>query len=75
VTPTLTELLFKIRQDPAFRELLEAVGAPELTKFSPTKGNPDIQFADFIFRSGARRQHESWLVLLIGEPTSDREKT
>jgi hypothetical protein len=75
MSQALNELLFAMRQHPAFKELLEAVGAPEITKFSPAKGNSADQFAEHVFRSGARRQHDNWLQFLIGEPTSDKGKS
>lgn len=70
----LDDLLFTIRQDPAFRELLAAVSAPEVNQFKPS-GDAQAQYAEFIFRSGRRLQHESWRQFLIGEPTSQQEKS
>ena len=74
MSKTLAELLFKIRQDPAFTELLTFVEVPPLKEFK-TSGDADAQYADFIFRSGQRRQHDNWLNFLTGEPTSDKEKS
>ncbi len=71
----LEELLFTIRQHPAFAELLQAVGKPEAKEFSPSKGHSAEQFAEYVFRSGRRTQHECWRQFLIGEPTSDKEKS
>jgi hypothetical protein len=73
VSKALDELLFTIRQHAAFQELLGAVGAPDIVHFKPS-GNADAQFAEFIFRSGRRLQHESWRQFLIGEP-SQQEKS
>ncbi len=70
----LDELLFTIRQHPAFPELLNAIGAPDIKPFRPS-GRPDEQYADHIYRSGRRVQHESWRQFLIGEPTSQQEKS
>ena len=67
----LDDLLFTIRQHQAFHELLSALEPPEVKEFRPTE-SPDTQYADFIFRSGRRRQHESWRQFLIGET---QEKT
>lgn len=72
MTKALEELLFTIRQSPAFKELLEHVPAPEIRDFK-LSGDVQGQFADLIFRSGQRRQHESWRQFLIGEP-SQQEK-
>ena len=69
----LDELLFTIRQHPAYPELLDAVGQPEIKPFR-SSGRPDEQYADHIFRSGARRQHDIWRQFLIGEP-SQQEKS
>ena len=70
----LNELLFAIRQHSAFRELLEAVEAPPVTEFKPS-GDAQKQYADYIFRSGRKLQHDCWRQFLIGEPTSDKEKS
>lgn len=70
----LEELLFTIRQHPAFTELLANVGKPEAKEFSPSAGDPAAQYAEHIFRSGRRRQHEAWRLFLIGEP-SEQEKS
>ncbi len=62
----LDELLFTIRQNPAFKELLEAVQLPPLKNYRP--GQPFLeQAADYAERSGRRVQHESWVQFLIGE--------
>lgn len=73
MTPKLNELLFEIRQHPAFRDLLEAVGKPEIKEFSPG-GDPNAQWAEHIYRSGRRRQHEAWRQFLIGGEPSQQEK-
>lgn len=63
----LDELFFLIRQHAAFQELLKGPGEPPTVKpFKPSE-DADAQFADFIFRSGRRQQHESWRQFLIGE--------
>jgi hypothetical protein len=75
MSPQLKELLFTIRQHPAFAELLQSVSKPEMQEFSPTKGDAASQYAAYTFRSGARRQHDAWRQFLIGDPTSDKEKS
>ena len=74
MSPALNELLFALRQHSAFQELLKAVEAPPIGDFKPS-GDLHKQTTDYIFRSGARRQHECWLQVLIGDPTSDKEKS
>lgn len=72
MSQALNELLFAIRQHAAFKELLDGPGGPEAKEFSPSAGDPAAQWADHIFRSGRRRQHEAWRQFLIGE-TSQQE--
>jgi hypothetical protein len=74
VSKALDELLFTIRQNPAFKELLGAVEAPEIKPFRQSD-DPDKHFAEHIFRSGRRLQDNSWRQFLIGEPTSQQEKS
>ncbi len=69
----LDELLFTVRQHPAFQELLTTVGQPEIKPFQPS-GRPDEQYANHIYRSGARRQHDMWRQFLIGDETSQQER-
>lgn len=73
MSKALDDLLFTIRQHPAFQELLIAVDPPEVKQFRPSEA-PETQYADFIFRSGRRLQHESWRQFLIGD-TSQKEKS
>jgi len=73
MSKSLDELLFTVRQHPAFQELLETVRVPPVHEFKPS-GDAQAQYADFIFRSGRRLQHESWRQLLIGNP-SQQEKS
>jgi len=70
----LNELLFTIRQHAAFKELLSSVEAPAIRDFKPS-GDPQAQYADHIYRSGRRLQHDCWLQFLIGNPTSDKENS
>lgn len=75
MSPQLRDLLFTIRQHPAFQELLLAVGKPEAKEYSPSAGDPAAQFAAYTFRSGQRRQHENWRQFLIGDQPSQQEKS
>lgn len=70
----LQDLLFMIRQHAAFQELRDFVKPPEPRPFKPSE-DADVQFSQFIYRSGQQRQHDAWLSLLTGEPTSDKEKS
>lgn len=69
----LDDLLFNLRQHPAFQEFLKAVEAPEPKEFRPTS-DPQAQWAEYIFRSGRRLQQNCWRQFLIGEP-SQQEKS
>lgn len=73
MSEALKNLLFNLRQDPAFKEFMSAVEAPEPKEFRPTS-DPQAQWADYIFRSGRRLQHNAWRQFLIGEP-SQQEKS
>lgn len=64
----LDELLFTIRQHPAFPELLEAVATTPVKEFKES-GDAQKQYAEYIFRSGRRLQHDHWRQFLIGEPS------
>lgn len=70
----LEELLFTIRQHPAFRELLDGVHTQPIIGYRQGGDEPQKQFADFVFRSGRRHQHEIWRQFLIGEVASQQEK-
>ena len=70
----LDELMFTLRQHPAFREFMDAVDVPGVKHYQQGK-DPQAQYADFIFRSGRRLQHDIWRQFLIGEPTSQQEKS
>lgn len=74
MTQTLNELLFAIRQHPGFRELLQGPGVPEPKEYRPG-ADPNAHMADHIYRSGRRQQDNAWRQFLIGEPTSDKEKS
>lgn len=74
MTPTLKELLFAIRQHPGFQELLKGPGAPEAKDYRP--GVPFFEHAaEQAYRSGRRQQDNAWRQFLIGDPTSDKEKS
>ena len=72
MSKALDELLFTIRQHPAYPELLAAVPVQPIHEFKPS-GDAQAQYAEHIYRSGARRQNEIWRQFLIGEP-SQQEK-
>lgn len=74
MTKQLDELLFLIRQHPAKNELLEGPGLPEAKEYRPGS-DPAAQWAEHIYRSGRRLQDNAWRQFLIGEPTSDKEKS
>ncbi len=69
----LDDLLFKIRQDPAFQEFMSAVTPPEPKEYRPG-GDTQGQWAEYIHRSGRKTQHNAWVQFLIGEP-SQQEKS
>ncbi len=73
MTEALKNLLFNLRQDPAFPEFLKFIEAPETKEFRPAL-DPQAQWADYIFRSGRRLQHNHWHQFLTGEP-SQQEKS
>lgn len=73
MSKALDELLFTIRQHPAYQELLDAVETPPVQEFKES-GDAQKQYADYIYRSGRRRQHIIWRHFLIGEP-SQQEKS
>ena len=64
----LDELLFTIRQHPAFHEFMNAVTLPEPRDFRPS-ADVQGQWAEYIHRSGRKLQHGVWLSFLIGEPS------
>lgn len=69
----LDELLFLIRQHPAFPELMTKIEPPGLKAYREGT-EPQQAFADHLYRSGRRLQHELWRQFLTGEPTSQQEK-
>lgn len=70
----LDDLFFLIRQHPAYEELLKGPGAPEVKEFRP--GVDVLTFAaESAYRSGRRQQDNAWRQFLIGQPTSDKEKS
>lgn len=73
MSAALEELLFFIRQHPAKDELLQGPGAPEPKDYRPGS-DPTAQWADHIYRSGIKRQHNAWRQFLTGDP-SQQEKS
>lgn len=81
MTPALKELLFLIRQHVAYQELLAAVELPQPREFKPSQ-DAQQQWADFIYRSGRKAQHEAWQSFLTnaapdagGISTSQKEQS
>lgn len=72
MSPELHELLFLIRQHPAFEELRKAVQCPTIPHFKES-GDADQQYAAYSFRSGRKVQHTAWLMFLTGEPSQTGE--
>ena len=69
----LKKLLWDIRQNPAFPDLLKAVERPKLPRFKANSGETAEQFgARAIHVSGQQAQHDSWIALLTnGSPQGD----
>lgn len=65
----LKELLFFIRQHPAFPELLRAVPRPDLPRYRKSEKITIEQIGtEFLFASGQDDQHARWRHLLTGSP-------
>lgn len=75
ISTPLQELLFRVRQHPAFPELLRLVQAPRSPRYRPSRpDHPDKATADFAYHSGKLDQHEMWLAMLTGrDPARDEE--
>lgn len=69
----LRDLLFHMRQHPAFQELISAMAAPAVKPFVPSKsGVAEAQTAEWIFRSGCNAQHARWVEFLVEfDPQTD----
>lgn len=81
ISPALKDLLFTIRQHRAYQELLATVEVPPPREFKPSQ-DAQQQWADFIFRSGRRAQHDAWQGFLTtaalddeGTSTSQKEQS
>lgn len=68
----LQDLLERMREHPAFPELLKQVDAPMLPAFKEGE-DPLRQFSSFAFRSGARRQDSIWRQFLTSFVPSQQE--
>lgn len=68
----LQDLLERMREHPAFPELLRGVGVPVVPTFKEGE-DPQKQFALFACRSGARRQDEIWRQYLTSFRPSQQE--
>lgn len=63
----LDDLLFAIRQHPAFQELLKSVEAPKVRPFTPKDAAQIEQSrAQWIYESGQLKQHQNWIARLTG---------
>lgn len=63
----LEDLLFAIRQHPAFQQLLAKVERPNVKPYRPADAAQiERSRADWIYQSGQLDQHKRWLVLLTG---------
>jgi hypothetical protein len=61
------DLLFAIRQHPAFKLLLAKVEAPAVKPYRPADAAQiEKTRADWIYQSGQLDQHKRWLVMLTG---------
>jgi len=71
----LQDLLERMREHPAFNELLAAIEAPTPRLYKPGE-NADTQAADWIFRSGRQMQNQIWREYLTkGIPRSGEDST
>ena len=65
----LQDLLFLIRQHPAFPLLAKAVEPPGIKPYRPSDAAQiEKSRADWIYQSGQADQHNRWLVFLAGKP-------
>jgi hypothetical protein len=68
MTSALKDLLFNIRQHPAFTELLEKIERPRLKPYRPSDQTAlDVLGAKTSFVSGQIVQDNAWRSLLTGE--------
>lgn len=75
MTPALQSLLLKIRQDPAFPQLLkEAVERPQIRRFRPSRAAKD-EIERWQYDSGRADQHDVWITMLTGKPVPHDEET
>lgn len=85
MSASLRDLLFTMRQHPAFPELLQAFdgNVAEVKQFRPSKHEtPHDQYAEWIYRSGQNAQQRSCRDFLVnfdplkrgGSETSQQEK-
>jgi hypothetical protein len=63
----IEDLLFLIRQHPAFGLLLKKAEAPILKPYRPSDAaQVEKSRADWIYQSGQLDQHKRWLAVLTG---------
>lgn len=70
----LADLLFHIRQHPAFNELLEQVPRPRVRPIEPSASLTLEQVGvQTSFDSGRRKQDNAWRTVLTGEDFATKE--
>ena len=69
----LKDLLERMREHPAFPELLKGVEAPMLKSFKASE-DAQKQTSDWIFQSGRRLQNEIWRQFLTEFDPPQKEK-
>lgn len=72
MTPALEDLLNRMREHPAFPELLKAVEPPEARDYRESQ-DAGKQQSDWIFRSGRRVQQRLWTQFLTEGEASQQE--
>ena len=75
MSPELRDLLFLVRQHPAFPELLAELDKqkPPNADFKPSRADTAQQTEQWIFRSGRRAQHDLARSFRIGERPQGQE--
>ena len=74
MNPAVRQLLEQLRSNPAFPLLLKEVERPKISPFRHSEADQSEKArARWIFESGKLHQHEAWLALLTGKPTSEQE--
>lgn len=71
---SLSDLLFHIRQHPAFPELLRAVEKPRLPRFKKSMKTIEEMGAQTLFVSGQLAQDDTWRTILTGDSPSGEDQ-